>query len=103
MAQFEESEKLKKDLAELRAKVARLKLEKELLTEEMALTQLKRSKATQEADAKFAAQLKELQRAADIAKTQALQAASELKTKQSQWSEKTARRQGNRLPSRAQS
>ncbi|MCP5536257.1 MAG: ATP-dependent Clp protease proteolytic subunit [Akkermansiaceae bacterium] len=84
------AEKVKKDLAELRTRVARLKLEKEALAEELALAELRRSQASQEADVKFAAELKEMTRAAELAKVKALQVASELKIKQAEWSAKSA-------------
>ena len=86
-----QAEKVKKDLAELRARVQRLKLEKEVLSEELALAELKRNKASLEADAKFAKEQKALARAAEVAKTKASQATSELKIMQAQWAKKTAK------------
>lgn len=86
-----QAEKVKKDLAELRARVARLKLEKELLSEELSIAELKRSKAAQEADAKHTAELKKLSRAAELAKTKALQATSELKIRQTAWNLETSK------------
>ena len=85
------AEKVKKNLAELRARVQKLKLEKEALTEELALAQLKRSKASLEADTKFADEQKQLNRAVEVAKAKAAQAASELKIMQAEWAKKTAR------------
>ncbi|MBT8045231.1 MAG: ATP-dependent Clp protease proteolytic subunit, partial [Verrucomicrobiae bacterium] len=48
-------------------------------------------KASQEADVQHAKKLKELTHAAEIAKLKAAQAASELKIKQAEWGEKTAK------------
>jgi len=84
------AEKVKKDLAELRTRVSKLKLEKEALTEELAIAALKRNKASEEADVQFAAELKELTQTAEMAKVKAVQVASELKIKQTQWSSKSA-------------
>ena len=86
-----QAEKVKKDLADLRARVQKLKLEKEVLAEELALAELKRSKASLDADTKFAAEHKKLTREAEIAKTKALQASSELKIMQTEWAKKTAK------------
>lgn len=85
------AEKVKKDLAELTAQVQKLKLEKELITEQFALAELKRKQASQQADAQFAAEYKELTRASDVAKAKASQAASELKIKQAEWGMQTTR------------
>ncbi|MEJ6700774.1 MAG: ATP-dependent Clp protease proteolytic subunit [Akkermansiaceae bacterium] len=84
------AEKVKKDLAELRTRVSKLKLEKEALTEELAIAALKRNKASEEADVKFAAELKGLTQTAEISKIKAVQVASELKIKQTEWSSKSA-------------
>lgn len=86
-----QAERVKKDLAALRARVQKLKLEKEALTEELALAELKRNKASQEADAKFAAEQKALSQAAQTAKTKAEQATNALKVMQAEWAMKTAR------------
>jgi ATP-dependent Clp protease protease subunit len=85
-----DAEKVKKNLAKLRAHVAKLKLEKEALTEELALIALKRSKESLEADTKFAKDLKDLSRAAEVAKTKAAKSASELKILQAKWTKETA-------------
>ena len=84
------AEKVKKDLAELRTRVSKLKLEKEALTEELAIAALKRNKASEEADVKFAAELKGITQTAEISKIKAVQVASELKIKQTEWSSKSA-------------
>lgn len=84
------AEKTKRDLAELTARVQKLKLEKELITEQFALADLKRKQASQQADVQFAAEFKEITRAAEVAKAKASQAASELKIKQAEWGMQTA-------------
>lgn len=89
-----QAEKLKKELAEIRAKVSKLKLEKEAISEEMALAKLKQQLASQEADAKYAIEQKELAQAAEIAKQKSTQATSELKMMQAQWGMKTAKLEG---------
>lgn len=86
-----QAEKVKKDLAELRARVQKLKLEKEALTEELAIAQLKRNKADLETDVKFAEKNKQLTRAAGLAKTKAEMATNELKIMQAGWAKKTAK------------
>ena len=89
-----QAEKLKKELAEIRARVAKLKLEKEALTEELALAQLKQKKASQESDAKFTAQQKALAQAAEVSKQKATQATNDLKALQAEWAMKTAKLEG---------
>ena len=89
-----QAEKLKNELAQIRARVAKLKLEKEVLSEELALAQIKEKKANQEADAKYNAEQKALARAAEISKQKALQASSDLKILQAEWSMKTAKLEG---------
>ncbi|MGB0774261.1 MAG: ATP-dependent Clp protease proteolytic subunit [Akkermansiaceae bacterium] len=86
-----QAEKLKKELAEIRSRVARLKLEKEALTEELALAELKRAKAEQAEDVKFAAEIKKISRAAEMAKAKASKAASDLKIQQAEWGTRTAK------------
>ena len=86
-----QAEKLKKELSELRARVAKLKLEKELITEELAITELKRDQANLFEDAKHTSQLKELSHAAELAKAKATRSTSELKIKQAEWGEQSAR------------
>ncbi len=86
-----QAEKVKKDLADLRARVARLKLEKEALSEELALAKLKRAQANQTTAAEHTQKLQELTRAAEIAKAKAAKATSTLKLKQAEWGEKTSR------------
>jgi len=89
-----QAEKLKKDLAEIRARVSKLKLEKEALTEELALAQLKKQQATQEADAKYKAQQKQLSQAAEISKQKAAQITSDLKILQAEVGLKTTKLEG---------
>lgn len=86
-----QAEKLKMELAEIRANVAKIKLEKELITEQLALADLKRKEAEHEADTKHARAIKELTRAAEVAKARATRAESELKVKRSEWGEQSAR------------
>jgi ATP-dependent Clp protease protease subunit len=86
-----QAEQLKKDLADMRARVAKLKLEKELLTEELAIAELKRNRATLEDDAAHANKLRELTHAAEVAKAKATRATSELKIKEAEWGEQSAR------------
>ncbi len=88
------AEKLKKELAEIRTRVTKLKLEKEVLSEELALAALKQKKSSQEADANFLAQQKSLSQAAEIAKQKAAQASSQLKILQTESSMKTAKLEG---------
>jgi ATP-dependent Clp protease protease subunit len=85
------SEKVKRDLAELTAQVQKLKLEKELISEQFALAELKRKQASQQSDIQFSAEFKKLTRAAEVAKAMASQAASELKIKQAEWGMQTAK------------
>lgn len=85
------AEKLKKDLAELSAQVQKLKLEKELVSEQFAIAELKNKQTSQKADAQFEAEFKQLSRAAEVAKIKASQTASELKIKQSEWGMQTAK------------
>lgn len=88
------AEKLKKELAEIRARVAKLKLEKEALSEELALAALKQKKATQEADAKYAADQKALAQAAEISKQEAAEANNKLKILQAEVAMKTTLLEG---------
>jgi len=84
------TEKVKKDLAELSAQVQKIKLEKELITAQFALAELKRKQASQQADVQFAAEHQKMTRAAEAAKITAAQTTSELKIKQAQWGLKTS-------------
>ena len=56
----------------------------------MEIAAMKRNKASEEADVKFAAELKGLTQTAEISKIKAVQVASELKIKQTEWSSKSA-------------
>ena len=88
------AEKLKKELAEIRSRVAKLKLEKEALSEELSLASLKQKKASLEADAKYATNQKALAQAAEIAKQEATRAGSQLKILQAEAAMKTAKLEG---------
>jgi len=85
------TEKVKKDLADLTAQVQKLKLEKELITEQFALAELKRKQASQQADVQFAAEHQKMTRAAEVAKITAAHISSELKIKQAEWGLKTSK------------
>ncbi len=72
------AEKLKTELADLRAKISRLKLERELISEEQQIADLKQA-ATDKEKLKAATELQEaLEREAAIAKSKASLATSEL-------------------------
>ena len=73
------TEKQKHATLELRTEVAALKLERELLTEKLNLTKLKRSAAEAEVIAKFEDEKAQLTREATLAKLRADQLTSELK------------------------
>lgn len=88
------AEKLKQELGVIRARVSKLKLEKEVLTEELALAALKQKKASQETDAKYVTDQKALAQAAEISKQEAAQASNRLKVLQAEWSMKTAKLEG---------
>ncbi len=88
------AEKLKQELAEIRSRVSKLKLEKEVLSEELALASLKEKKATQEADAQYAANQKALAQAAETSKQEAAKAGNKLKILQAEWAMKTTEMQG---------
>ncbi|BDS08895.1 hypothetical protein NT6N_39350 [Oceaniferula spumae] len=89
-----QAEKLKKELTEIRARVARLKLEKEALAEELALAQLKKQKATEAADTEFHLKQKALSEAAELSKQEAAHAQNELKILQAEWGMKTTKLEG---------
>lgn len=72
------AEKLKAELADTRAQISRLKLQRELLSEQQQIADLKQA-AIEKAEIKIAADLeKKLKRDADIAKSRASLASSEL-------------------------
>ncbi len=84
------AEKLKRDLADLRGNVQKLKLEKELLTEKLAVSELKRKQASEKDDVKYEQEFERLNRASQLAKAKAAKSASDLKTLQNEWNSKTA-------------
>lgn len=80
-----ESEKIKQQHAELRAEVARLKLEKELLTETLAIAGLKQKQAMAKEEARFKKETASLSREAARAKLEAEKLGAELKAKQAKF------------------
>lgn len=78
------AEKLKSETNDLRAEVNRLKSEKELLTERLALAAVKRQAAQEEEDIKMEAERARLMREAEIAKARAEYLGNELKAVQSE-------------------
>lgn len=83
------AEKLKAELADIRAEISRLKLERELLSEQQQIADLKQA-AIEKAELKKAEDLeKKLEREAAIAKSKASIAASELSLKTTEMLRKT--------------
>lgn len=78
------AEKMKKELNELQAKVAKLKLEKELLTETLAVADLEEKAKNAKREAEYRAETKELSKEVSIAKMQAEGLGAELKAKQAE-------------------
>lgn len=85
-----EAEKQKFETIDLRSEIARLKLEKELLTEKLALTSAKENSSQAEAIAKFNSEKEKLTREATLAKLRADHLASQLKEVQAKSSLKTS-------------
>lgn len=85
-----EAEKQKFETIDLRSEIARLKLEKELLTEKLALTSAKENSSQAEAIAKFNSEKEKLTREATLAKLRAEHLASQLKEVQAKSSLKTS-------------
>jgi ATP-dependent Clp protease protease subunit len=84
-----QAEKLKAELANIRAEISRLKLERELLSEQQQIADLKQA-AIEKADLKKSEDLeKKLEREAAIAKSRAALAASELSLETTQLLRKT--------------
>lgn len=79
------SEKVKKEQADLRAQVARLKLEKELLTETLAIAALQQKQAMAKDEARHKKETASLAREASVAKMEAEKLGSELKAKQAKF------------------
>ena len=77
-----ELEKQKQETNDLRGEIARLKLEKELLTEKMALATMKQSGGNVDAMAKYEAEKNKLTREATLAKIEAEHLSAKLKTLQ---------------------
>ena len=84
-------EQLKKELSELSSRVRKLKLEKEAISEELALKEIQIKKSNQEDELTFANELKELTRLSSIAKAKADKALHELKLNQTEWNMQTAK------------
>ena len=79
------AEEVKKKNFELQAEVARLKLEKELLTETIAISELKQSKELAEDAARFRKETAQLAREASLAKMKAETLSSNFKAKQAEF------------------
>ena len=79
------AEKVKKEQAKLRAEVSRLKLEKERLSERLALAELERKQKMAKDEAAHKKALIALTREASLAKIQAEMLGSELKAKQAEF------------------
>ncbi len=84
------TERQKHDTLDLRSEIARLKLEKELLTERLALASAKENSGHADAIAKFNAEKEKLTREASLAKLEADKLGSELKAIQAASSLKTS-------------
>lgn len=79
-----ESEELSKEAAAMRAEIAKLKLEREFITEKLALEAAKRQEAVKDAVAKSEVELAELSREFEVSKIRAEKLASDLKAVQSE-------------------
>ena len=79
-----ETEELSKEAAAMRAEIAKLKLERELITEKLALEAAKRQEAVKDAVAKSEVELAELNREFEASKIRAEKLASDLKAVQSE-------------------
>ena len=84
------AEKSKNETNDLRAELAVLKLEKEILTEKLALATIKESSKSADAISKFTAEKEKLTREASLAKLEAEKLASEVKALQAASSLKTS-------------
>lgn len=85
-----QAEQLKAELSELRAKISKLKLERELLSEQQQIEDLKLA-ALEKADLKASVDLEaKLEREASIAKSKASLATSELSLQKTEFLRKTA-------------
>ncbi len=88
-----EAEKLPESTNSLRAEIAQLKLERELITERLALEAAQRQEAVKDAVAKTSMELAELNRGAELARVRSEKLAAELKTVQTEASLELARLQ----------
>lgn len=79
-----ESEKLTQATNGLRSEIAKLKLERELITEKLALEAAKRQEAVKDAVAKSEVEIAELSREFEISKIRSEKSASDLKAVQSE-------------------
>ena len=84
------AEKSKHETVELRSEIARLKLEKELLTEKIAFAAAKQDSKKTDVIAKFMVEKEELTREATLAKLEAEKLSFELKTLQTESTMKTS-------------
>ncbi|MBK1792372.1 ClpP family protease [Persicirhabdus sediminis] len=84
------AEKLKLELADLSAQVARLKLEKEMLSEQAAIEKLKLVNADEAASKQYQQELLDITRESELAKAKALHITNQLKAEQAMWGMKTA-------------
>lgn len=79
-----QAEKLTQETNALRAEIARLKIERELITERLALESAKRNEAVKDAIAKAEMTIAELNREAEIARIRSEKVASDLKSAQAE-------------------
>lgn len=79
-----EAEKLTQETNGLRAEIAKLKLERELITERLALEAAKRQEAVKDAVAKSEVEIAELNREAELSKIRAEKLGADLKSVQSE-------------------
>lgn len=79
-----EAEKLTQETSGLRAEISKLKLERELITERLALEAAKRQEAVKDAVAKSEIEIAELNREFEISKIRAEKLAADLKSVQSE-------------------
>ncbi len=86
-----EEERLKHETATLRAEVQKLQLEKERLTEMLAIDELNRKAAGLELHAKFESEKERLEREALLAKSRAEKLTNELKARKAEWQMKSAK------------
>lgn len=90
-----ESERLTKQTNKLRSEITRLKIERELITENLALEAAKRQVALKDELSKLEADKERITREGELAKIQAEKLTAELKTVQTQAALKLAKMQGD--------